>query len=119
MYPDPDPDLQILITDAAEKLIANGGGTVEGMAAYLDAQGIRGECRHPGRCVLAEYFIGTLAGQIHRVSMHVDTLLGAPGTVRVARTWSDSAGEVEVDPRLNELAIRFDNTEFLSLIRRD
>ena len=114
-----DLDLQILVTEAAEKLIANGGGTVEGMAAHLEAQGIRGDCRHPGRCILAEYFIGALADQVARVSMHVDTLIGAPGTIRVARTWSDSAGEVEVDPLLNELAIRFDRTEFLSLIRRD
>jgi len=112
-----DTDSEILTTvrTALEKLVANGGGTVQGVADELERQGVRGVPGAVGACVIAEYVKQSLPeGWIGGV---FPTVCGPQPLVRVFRRAFDEVGYVELPDVLNALALHFDNSEFLALLR--
>jgi hypothetical protein len=101
------------VRTALEKLVTNGGETVEGVATELEHRGVQGQPRSTLHCVLAEY-LSEAVPEGWDVAVFPSEY-GSPGSVRIRTKDHGREGVVPLPPVLNDLAVRFDRNQLPEL----
>lgn len=110
------PSLADRMTEVMDKLLANGGHTVKGVADELERQGLRGKRGDSNLCIVAMLLRKFLPGVEIRVSpingANIHDCCSTCSTPRVQGVDEDEAVTVELPSVLNDLAVRFDQGYF-------